>query len=106
VTGPVLVVSGSLVGRSDAAQPIATLRVQLVDARGEPLAGASARAGLALDEARLREERPARLREELERSARLLAGRSVAPGERVEIQALFDEVPAAAAGFVLEEDRP
>jgi hypothetical protein len=105
VAGPVLVVSGTLVNRGESPLPLrSALRVQLVDEDGTPLEEPAVAAGLAVPEASLREESPARLREELDRGARALAGRSLAPGERIAFQALFERLPPAAAGFVLEAD--
>jgi predicted Zn finger-like uncharacterized protein len=104
-TGPVLLVSGAFVNRGQGPlAPGPSLRVRLVDRRGRALDVPAAAAGSAVSEASLREEAPAVLHPRLDRAAVELAHRTLAPGERVDFQALFEKVPPDAAGFVLAAD--
>jgi predicted Zn finger-like uncharacterized protein len=103
LTGNLLVVSGNLENRGwSAVTPRRAVWVQLVSAGGEPIAGATAAAGRALDERRLREEDPDRLRRDLERSAAGRAHRPFRPGERVRFDAVFESIPESATGWVLQ----
>ncbi len=99
VAGPMLVVRGRLeLTAPGALPPGGGLRVQLVSATGQPLAGATAWAGPGLDEAARRELAPRALREAQESRAGFLAGAMGA----VPFEAVFAEVPEEAADFVLE----
>ncbi len=103
VGGPLLVVSGRLgpaAGTGGAEGPLA---VRLLDARGEPLP-AAAPVGPPFPERALRERSPAELRTSQERAAPDFA--RLHPGESVPFQALFAEVPAAAARLALERLAP
>ncbi len=103
LAGDLLVVSGEL--ENPAAHPITpgrAIQVQLISASGEPVAGATAAAGLSLSSRKLRERDPGLLRRELELSAKALAHRPIGTGERLRFDAVFESVPEAAAGWVLE----
>ena len=103
LAGNLLVVSGKLENRgSYAVTPGRAVSVQLVSAGGVPIAGATAPAGRAVAETRLREWDPDRLRLDLERSAAEMAHRSFHPGARIRFDAVFESVPESAAGWVLQ----
>jgi predicted Zn finger-like uncharacterized protein len=103
LAGNLLIVSGELENTgSDAVTLGRAVWVQLVSARGEPIVGATAVAGRAVAEASLREWDPDRLRLDLERSAAEMAHRSFRPGARISFDAVFESVPEAAAGWVLQ----
>lgn len=103
LAGNLLVVSGSLENRGgDLLRPGRAIWVQLVSAKGDPIDGATAAAGRALAHGRLRERDPDWLRRDLERSAVEIARRSLRPGESVRFDAVFEFIPDAAAGWVLE----
>jgi len=103
LAGNLLVVSGNLENRgSSAATPRRAVWVQLVSGDGEPIEGATAAAGRALDERSLRERDPNSLRRELEHSALERADRPLRPGERIRFDAVFEAVPESATGWVLE----
>jgi predicted Zn finger-like uncharacterized protein len=103
LAGNLLVVSGTLENRGE--EPLAPGRpvwVQLVSDSGVPISGATAAAGRALGETRLREREPALLRRDLERSAAEIALRSLYPGERIRFDAVFESIPESATGWVLQ----
>lgn len=103
LAGNLLVVSGTLENTgADALTPGRAVSVQLVSEEGTPIAGATAAAGRALTETRLREQDPDRLRAYLERSAAEMAHRSLRPGERFRFDAVFESIPESAAGWVLQ----
>jgi len=103
LAGNLLVVSGNLENRgSDAATPGRAVWVQLISESGAPIDGATAAAGAAVAETRLREWDPDRLRLDLERSAAEMAHRSFHPGARIRFDAVFESVPESAAGWVLQ----
>jgi len=103
LAGNLLVVSGKLENRgSYAVTPGRAVSVQLVSAAGEPIAGATAPAGRAVAETRLREWDPDRLRLDLERSAAEMAQRPLRPGVPIRFDAVFETIPESAAGWVLE----
>jgi predicted Zn finger-like uncharacterized protein len=103
LAGNLLVVSGMLENPgSRALTPRRAVWVQLVSAEGEPIAGARAAAGRALDERSLREWDPNRLRRVLADSAAARARRPFRPGERVRFDAVFELVPESATGWVFQ----
>jgi len=103
LAGNLLVVSGNLENRgSSALTPRRAVWVQLISTEGEPIAGATAAAGRALDERRLREWDPDRLRRVLEASAAARAHRPFRPGERVRFDAVFEFIPESATGWVFQ----
>jgi len=103
LAGNLLVVSGNLENSgSRTVAPGGAVSLQLVSARGLPIEGATAVAGRALPETRLREQDPDRLRRDLERSAVAMAHRSLRPGERVRFDAVFESIPESAAGWVFQ----
>jgi predicted Zn finger-like uncharacterized protein len=103
LVGNLLVVSGSLENRGGVSlRPGRAIWVQLVSAKGNPIDGATAAAGRALPHGRLREQDPEWLRRDLERSAMEIARRSLRPGESVRFDAVFESIPDAAAGWVIE----
>jgi predicted Zn finger-like uncharacterized protein len=103
LVGNLLVVSGSLENRGgNVLRPGRAIWVQLVSAEGSPIDGATAAAGRALPHGMLREQDPVWLRRDLERSAVEVARRSLLPGESVRFDAVFESIPDAAAGWVIE----
>jgi predicted Zn finger-like uncharacterized protein len=103
LAGNLLVVSGRLENTgSSAVIPGQAVTVQLVDAGGVPISGATAAAGHPVGEKGLRERDPDRLRLELEHSAAEMARRPLRPGARVPFDAVFESIPESAAGWVLE----
>ncbi len=103
LAGNLLVVSGSLQNRGrNLLRPGRAIRVQLVSAEGDPIDGATAAAGRALAQVRLREQDPDWLRRDLARSAAEIARRSLRPGESVRFDAVFETIPDSAAGWVIE----
>lgn len=103
LAGNLLVVSGKLENRgSYAVTPGRAVSVQLVSAGGVPIAGATAPAGRAVAETRLREWDPDRLRLDLERSAAAMAQRPFRPGAPIRFDAVFETIPESAVGWVLE----
>jgi hypothetical protein len=103
LAGNLLVVSGRLQNRGgNLLRPGRAIRVQLVSAEGDPIEGATAAAGRALAQVRLREQDPDWLRRDLERSAAEIARRSLRPGESVRFDAVFESIPDSAAGWVIE----
>ncbi len=101
--GPVLVVSGRL--RNPASTPRALgapLRVQLLDAAGVPLEGASAFAGPILSTQRIREAPPEQLRAAQQADAVAFARRSVEAGGELRFDAIFGPAPRAAASVVFD----
>ncbi len=100
--GPVLVVSGRLRNPGPAPHVLgASLRVQLLDAAGVPLAGGSTLAGPSLSERRIREESPEQLRAAQEAGAAEFARRPVAAGGELSFDAVFGPPPRAAASAAL-----
>jgi predicted Zn finger-like uncharacterized protein len=103
LAGNLLVVSGELESRGPGVvTPGRAVWVQLVSGTGVPIAGATAAAGAAVAETRLREWDPDRLRLDLERSAAEMAHGSFRPGVRVRFDAVFESIPESAAGWVLQ----
>ena len=103
LAGNLFVVSGKLENRgSYAVTPGRAVSVQLVSAAGMPIAGATALAGRAVAETRLREWDPDRLRLDLELSAAEMAQRPFRPGVPIRFDAVFETIPESAAGWVLE----
>ncbi len=90
--GPILVVDGVSAQRL---APGSGLRVQLLDADGEPIEGASAWAGPTLQEERLREEAPDQLRA-------ALVQRAGSVQVQDPFQAIFEDVPAEAYAVAVE----
>jgi hypothetical protein len=102
LAGNLLVVSGKLENRGpEAVTPGRAILVQLVSASGLPIDEATAAAGRTLTGTRLREWDPDRLRRELEDSAAEMARRSLRPGAHARFHAVFESIPASAAGWVL-----
>ncbi len=99
VGGKLLVVSGRLRTAAGAAGTGGPLAVRLLDARGEPLAAASP-VGPPFPDSALRERSPGELRTSQGRAAPDFA--RLHPGESVPFQAVFAEVPAAAARLALD----
>lgn len=98
--GPVLVVSGRLRNPGSSVRPLgAPLAVQLLDARGVPLAVAPGAAGPALPDRRVREEAPEQL--VTSRDAAALASAPVAAGGDLAFTAVFAPAPRGAARFAL-----
>lgn len=98
--GELLLVTGRFErAASEPAAPSGPLAVQLVDAKGRPLAGARAPLGWALPERRLRLDAPAALRAAL--AQRAPGPEAALAGGALPLQAVFASVPAEAAGFVL-----
>jgi predicted Zn finger-like uncharacterized protein len=97
-TGPLLVVSGRLRNPGPAPRTLgAPLRLQLLDAAGAPIAGASAFAGPTLSTRRVREEAPEQLRSAQDAGATELASQPVAAGAELSFDAVFGPPPSAAA---------
>jgi hypothetical protein len=82
-----------------------TLAVSLLDRAGAPIATAAATPNAALSTQRLREEDPARLREEADAAASELAAKVLAPGASVAVDAVF-ATPAREATRFAVETRP
>jgi len=90
VAGPIWVVSGELRNPSDEPRAVgATLAVSLLDRAGAPIKTADATLNAALSTQRLREEDPARLREEADAGASELAAKVLAPGASIAVDAVF-----------------
>jgi predicted Zn finger-like uncharacterized protein len=102
LAGNLLVVSGKLENRGpEAVTPGRAILVQLVSASGLPIDEAISPAGRTLTATRLREWDPDRLRRELDDSAAEMARRSFRPGAHARFEAVFESIPASAAGWVL-----
>jgi len=100
--GPVLVVSGRLRNPGPGIHGLdAPLRVQLLDAAGEPIPGETVAAGPALDAERLRLDDPAQLHAEQAARADELSRRRLAPGAELAFEAVFPQVPQQAARAAL-----
>ena len=100
LAGPIFVVSGTL--RTTGLSPVVvSLHVQLLDERGDVLDVPPAPVGPALARRALREQDPAILTEAHSRASRWLARVPIAGGERRRFQALFIDLPPAAAAFRL-----
>jgi predicted Zn finger-like uncharacterized protein len=100
--GGVWVVTGRLEGAAGGAPPGRALRVQLLDANGDRLAGATAWAGPPVGAVAVREWPPERVAEALARGAAELAltgwpGRTTQP-----FQALLGTLPEGARDYTLE----
>ena len=106
LVGPLFVVTGTLTnpGSSPRAAERA-IRVVPLDAAAQSLPGATL-AGAPLSPAQVRRGDPAELRVALERSAGSLARRSLAAGEAVPFQAVFESLDPAAVAFRLEDATP
>jgi predicted Zn finger-like uncharacterized protein len=103
VAGPIWVVSGELRNPSDEPRAVgATLAVSLLDRAGAPIGTAGATLNGALPMQRLREDDPARLREEAEATASELAAKVLAPGASVAVDAVFTTPAREAARFSVE----
>jgi predicted Zn finger-like uncharacterized protein len=101
--GPLVVVSGELRNPGSApAKAGAVPRVRVADAAGAPVEIAAPWFGSELSERELREEDPAALGAELARSARSLAGRSLAPGESIPVQAVLAGLAPGAGALDVE----
>jgi hypothetical protein len=101
--GSLLVVSGELHNPGGSpAKAAAMPRLRIRDAAGAAVEVASPWLGAELPERRLREDDPAALGDELGRSARALAERTLAPDERVPVQAVIAGLPPRAAAFAVE----
>jgi predicted Zn finger-like uncharacterized protein len=102
VAGPIFVVSGTLrtTGRGSAMAP---LQVQILDEGGDVLDIPPAPVGPALARRALREQDPAILTAAHGRASQWLAQAPIAGGERRRFQAVFTELPPAAAAFRLAE---
>lgn len=83
-------------------------RIALLSSQGERLEIAAARSGLPLSEEQLRMLSAGALAEAARVASSRLAGRLLEPGQAVEFQAFFDEVPDEATSFLVEmaERRP
>lgn len=102
VAGSVFVVDARLL--NPAGEPRlagAALRVRLLDESGAPLAD-SAPLGRSPGELRLRGDEPEALAAEQGASALALAGTALAPGEAVDVAAVFPALPREARGFRFE----
>jgi predicted Zn finger-like uncharacterized protein len=106
--GPVVVLDGELHNPgAAAAQSGGAARVRVTDAAGGAIeAVAPAFLGRALSDRELRERDPRDLASDLERSGRELAVRTLAPDERVRVQAVLADLPPSAATVRFEVDRP
>ena len=103
VAGPIWVVSGEVRNPSDEPRAVgAILAVSLLDRAGAPIGAAEATLNAALSTQRLREEDPARLREEADAAASELAARVVAPGASVAVDAVFAPPARDATRFAVE----
>jgi len=103
VAGPIWVVSGELRNPSDEPRALgATLAVSLLDRAGAPIGAAEATLNAALSTQRLREEDPARLREETDAAAPELAAKLLAPGASVAVDAVFATSAREATRFAVE----
>ena len=102
VAGPIFVVSGTLrtTGRGSVVAP---LQVQILDEGGDVLDIPPAPVGPALARRALREQDPAILTAAHGRASQWLAQAPIAGGERRRFQAVFTELPPAAAAFRLAE---
>jgi predicted Zn finger-like uncharacterized protein len=107
VGGPLLVVSATL--RNAGSEPASAggrIAVTLLgvdaDLSASAPSGRQAPAGEAPDEAALRLEDPAQLRDAIARSAEALAARTLAPGDAVPIGAVFVDLPRALSGIAIE----
>ena len=101
-------VGGQLVNTAAGAATLdGLLEVALIDGDGHRLALDPQPAGDELPVAELRELSPAAMRIVIDRAAFSLAHRPIAPSEVVPFQAIFQDVPTAAARFELSiADRP
>lgn len=101
--GPIWVVSGELHNPSDAPRAMgAAVGISLLDSSGAAIDGASAIAQSTLPAERLREADPAQLHEAAEMAAAELGSRSLAPGARVAVDAVFAAPARGAARFAVE----
>jgi predicted Zn finger-like uncharacterized protein len=106
LVGPIFVVTGTLTNPDSSARaPERAIRVVPLDAAAQSLPGATL-AGPSLSREAVRLGDPARLRVTLERSAGSLARRSLAAGEGVAFQAVFESLDPAAVAFRLEDATP
>jgi predicted Zn finger-like uncharacterized protein len=102
VAGPILVVAARLANHAGEARAAGTsLRVRLLDATGAALAD-SAPLGRDPGEDRIRGGEPNALAVEQAASALALATTSLAPGEGVDVAAVFPALPREARGFRFE----
>lgn len=102
VAGPILVVAARLANPAGQARAAGTsLRVRLLDAAGAPLAE-SAPLGRDPGEDRIRADDPNALALEQAASALALAATSLAPGEGVDVAAVFPAQPRDARAFRFE----
>jgi predicted Zn finger-like uncharacterized protein len=100
LAGPIFVVSGTL--RTTGLSPVRVpLHVQLLDERGDVLDVPPAPVGPVLARRALREQDPAILTEAHGRASQWLARVPIAGGERRRFQAVFIDLPPAAAAFRL-----
>jgi len=105
VAGPIFVVSGTL--RTTGRGPVvAPLHVQLVDEWGDVLDVPPAPVGPEFARRALREQDPAILTEAHGRASQWLARAPIAGGERRRFQAVFMDLPPAAAAFRLAGVQP
>jgi hypothetical protein len=81
-------------------------QVALLSTRGERLQIPVSQAGLPLAEQQLRELSPDALAEAATAAATQLAGTRLEPGQAVDFQAFFDDVPDEATSFLLEMTEP
>lgn len=105
--GPVWVVSGELHNPGGAPQAVGkALAVELLDASGERIEGATAVAQPSLSAERLREDDPVTWNEDAERAATELASQTLAPGARVPVVAVFATPALRATRFAVEARAP
>jgi hypothetical protein len=102
--GPIWVLSGELHNPSDSPRAIAAaVAVSLLDPSGAAIEGASAVAQPTLPTEQLRETDPVLLREAAERAAAELGSRTLPPGARIAVDAVFAKPAASAARFAVEK---
>lgn len=105
--GPVWIASGELHNPSAASQVVGkAVAVELLDAHGERIEGATAVAQPSLSAERLREDDPATWSEGAERAAAELASQTLAPGARVPVMAVFATPALRASRFAVETRAP
>jgi predicted Zn finger-like uncharacterized protein len=104
LAGPLWVVRGELVNASGEGRTLdGRIVVRLLDADGDAIDAAVATARPPAAEQRVREDAPERIAEDAARAAAELAHRVLAPGARVELEAVFAGAPPHAARFALEK---